>query len=85
MTEAFSWSSGCLWEMEHQKTHDIRKKNNKKIPKIRFLPFSVLFCDAAPAFSAYGESLVLIVDVDFNVCILTFFFPRIFTVFNCVS
>jgi len=50
-----------------------------------FLPFNVIFRDFAPAFSAYGEALVSVVDVDFNVCIFAFYIPWIFTVFNYFS
>ena len=49
---------------------------------LAFLPFNVVFCDGAPAVSAYGEALVFVIDVDFDVCVFAFSVPRIFAVFN---
>ena len=49
------------------------------------LPFNVLFRDCAPAFSAYGEALVSVIDVNFDVRVFAFSLPRIFAVFDCVS
>ncbi len=50
-----------------------------------FLPFNVLFRDYSPAFSAYGETLVSVIDVDFDICVFAFSLPRIFAVFDCFS
>jgi hypothetical protein len=48
----------------------------------KFLPFDVLFCDGAPAFSADGEALVSVVDVDFDVRVSAFSVPGILAVFG---
>jgi hypothetical protein len=49
---------------------------------IAFLPFYVVFGDCAPAVSAYGQALVSVVDVNFDIRVFAFSVPRVFAVFN---
>jgi hypothetical protein len=49
------------------------------VRKTSFLPFNVIFCYVAPAVFADWETLVPVIDVDFNIRIFTFSVPRIFT------
>jgi len=48
----------------------------------QLLPFNVLFRDDTPAFSADGETLVSVIDVNFDIRISASSVPRIFAAFS---
>ena len=52
----------------------------KKWPNI--LPLDILFCNFAPTISADGKTLVFVINVNFNVSVLTFALPRILAVLH---